>query len=102
MNSVFEAFADIKEQMTLLMVSGSAGAFTTAILAPSDHWKQRVAQAIGGFLGAVCVGGVGAKITEVAFDAGPWAWLAWGYLMGLGGQEAVRSIQRRLLGKDES
>lgn len=87
----------VREQLILLAMSGLAGAVFRALLAPQEAWKLRVAQGLGGALSAIFLGGFAAQITDSIVDVGPYAWLAWGFIMGTGGEVAVKYIQDKLM-----
>lgn len=87
----------VKDQLALLAFAGVAGGFFRAILAPEVEWRRRVAQGIGGALSALFLGGFMAQITNQLFDTGPYSWLAWGFIMGSGGEVAVKYVQKHLM-----
>lgn len=87
----------VRDQLTLLAFAGVAGAFFRAILAPEVEWQRRVAQGIGGALSALFLGGFMAQVTNHMFDTGPYSWLAWGFIMGSGGEVAVKFVQDKML-----
>lgn len=87
----------VKDQLSLLAFAGVAGAFFRAILAPEVEWKRRIAQGVGGALSALFLGGFMAQITNQVFDTGPYSWLAWGFIMGSGGEVAVKYVQDRIM-----
>ncbi len=89
---------NIREQLALLAFSGIAGAFFRALLAPEDKWKRRITQGIGGALSAIFLGGFMAQITDQIIDTQSYSWLAWGFVMGSGGEVAVKFVQDRLMG----
>lgn len=93
-----ELWQDIGQQIQLLTVSGVAGAFFRAVLAPEKETGKRIVQGVAGALSAVCLGGVVANIINSFMDAGPYAYLAAGFVMGSGGEVAVKAIQDKILG----
>ena len=91
----------MKDQLILLGLSGLGGAFFRALLAPQEDWKRRVTQGVGGALSALFLGGFAASITDQLLHTGPpYSWLAWGFVMGSGGEVAVKFVQDRLMGGD--
>lgn len=90
---------NMRDQLTLLAFSGTAGAFFRALLAPEEKWGKRIAQGVGGALSAIFLGGFMATITEQMFETGPYAWLAWGFVMGSGGEVAVKFVQDKMTSK---
>ena len=97
--SLAALFAGMKEQIALLAFSGVGGAFFRAVLAPEEQWKRRVVQGISGALSAIFLGGVLAHIIDTMTGAGPLSYLAAGFLMGSGGEMAVKAVQDRLMVK---
>lgn len=93
-------FRDIANQVTVLAISGAAGAAFKAILAPEKYWRRRIVQGIGGLLSAVFLGGLVGSILQHLTDAGFYAYSAAGFIMGSGGEAAVRRLQEKLLGGD--
>ena len=92
-------FAGMKEQIALLALSGFGGAFFRAILAPEEQWKRRVVQGFSGAISAIFLGGVLAHVIDTMTGAGPLSYLAAGFLMGSGGELAVKAMQDRLMVK---
>ena len=92
------AFTSLQTHITLLTVAGLGGAIFRALVAPKESWKLRVTQGLGGALSAIFLGGFMAQATETIFMAGPYAWLAWGFIMGSGGEVAVKFVQDKLIG----
>lgn len=97
-NQLIALLVSVRDQLTLLAFSGIAGGFFRALLAPEERWKQRVAQGVGGALSAIFLGGFMAQITDHFIDTGYYSWLAWGFVMGSGGEVAVKFVQDRLMG----
>ena len=95
------ANADIWSQLQLLALSGGAGAAFRAAFAPRQEWKRRVVQGLAGAVSAVFLGGACAGFINAMVDVGPYAYLGAGFIMGTGGETAVRAIQDRVLGKPE-
>ncbi len=92
----------LSDKLMLLGLAGIGGAFWRAAIAPEKEWKRRCAQGIAGALSAVFLGGVLATLLMQVFPAGgDWVWLASGFLMGSGGEVAVRAMQNKLLGAQE-
>jgi len=96
--SLPEIWAELGNQLQLLAASGVAGAFFRAALAPEKEWKRRIIQGIAGAFSAVCLGGLVAGVINAMFDAGAYAYLSAGFLMGSGGELAVKALQDKLLG----
>ncbi len=92
-------FAGMKEQIALLALSGVGGAFFRAVLAPEKQWRRRVVQGVSGALSAMFLGGVLGHIIDAMTGAGAMSYLAAGFLMGSGGEVAVKAMQDRLLVK---
>lgn len=88
----------IWDQLQLLAVSGVAGAFFRAVVAPEKEWKRRVVQAMAGALSALFLGGLVGHGVEALTNAGPYAYLSAGFVMGSGGEFAVKAVQDRILG----
>lgn len=89
---------DIMTALQLLAVSGIAGAFFRAALAPEQQWKRRVIQGIAGAMSAIFIGGVVASMINSFVDAGVYSYLAAGFIMGSGGELAVKAIQDKFFG----
>jgi MFS-type transporter involved in bile tolerance (Atg22 family) len=94
-----ELFYNMREQLALLAFSGVGGAFFRAVLAPEEQWKRRVVQGASGALSAIFLGGVLAHVINTVTGAGPLSYLAAGFLMGSGGELAVKAMQDRLMVK---
>ena len=94
-----DLFTGMRDQLALLAFSGIGGAFFRAVFAPRERWKRRVVQGISGALSAIFLGGVLAHLIDMATSAGPLSYLAAGFLMGSGGELAVKAMQDRLMGK---
>ena len=97
-NNMFQEFHNLKEQLALLLFAGISGGFFRAIMAPEKRVKLRVMQGVGGALSALFLGGIMAHITNSIVDGGSWSFLAWGFIMGSGGEVAVKWAQERLMG----
>ena len=89
---------DLWTALQLLAVSGVAGAFFRAALAPEQQWKRRVVQGIAGAGSAIFMGGVVASIINQFVDAGVYSYLAAGFVMGSGGELAVKALQDKFFG----
>ena len=98
-NSLAGVFGELREQIALLAFSGVGGAFFRAVFAPEKQWRRRVVQGVCGALSAVFLGGLVGHIIDAATGAGPLAFLAAGFLMGSGGEVAVKTVQDRLMVK---
>ncbi|MGH1579086.1 hypothetical protein [Planktotalea sp.] len=89
----------MKEQMAILAFSGVGGAFVRAIFLPEENWKRRIAQGLAGALSAIFLGGVLGHIINSMTGAGQMSYLAAGFIMGSGGELAVKTMQDRLMVK---
>ena len=98
-NSLLALVVNLKDQLALLAFSGVGGAFFRAVLAPEEEWKRRVMQGFSGALSAIFLGGVVAHVIDSVTGAGPMSYLAAGFLMGTGGELAVKAVQDRLLAR---
>lgn len=92
---------DFWSQIQLLAVSGVAGAFFRAALAPEQEWRRRVVQGFAGALSAIFLGGLVATLINIFVDAGVYSYLCGGFIMGSGGELAVKAIQDRVLGENK-
>ena len=97
-DGLFHSIYEIREQLLLLGIAGIGGAFFRAVLAPEMEWKRRISQGLGGALSALFLGGIAANISNQIYDGGTYTWLAWGFIMGTGGEVAVKFIQDKLMG----
>lgn len=98
-HTLWDSLEGAKEQIALLLFSGIGGAFFRAVLAPEQHWKRRVVQGLAGALSAVFLGGVLGHVIDTLTGAGILSYSAAGFLMGSGGEVAVKAIQDRLMVK---
>lgn len=89
---------DIKAQLILLAFSGVGGAFVRALFLPEESWKLKLTQGIGGAVSAIFLGGFMAQMTDTLLTPTPYSWLAWGFVMGSGGEVAIKAAQKRLQG----
>lgn len=92
-------FREALDQFAALALSGIGGAYFRAVVAPEQEWRKRVVQGVAGALSAIFLGGLAAHFINTIADAGVYAYLAAGFLMGSGGEVAVKKIQDRILGK---
>lgn len=92
-------FTGMKDQIALLAFSGVGGAFFRAVLAPEEQWKRRVVQGVSGALSAIFLGGVLGHVINTMTGAGQMSYLAAGFLMGSGGEFAVKAMQDRLMAR---
>jgi hypothetical protein len=99
--NLFGVLTEMKDQLLLLGFAGIAGGFFRAITAPETEIKRRIIQGLGGAISAIFLGGVMAQITNGIVDTGYWSFLAWGFIMGSGGEVAVKWVQERLMGERE-
>jgi len=95
------AHADIWSQLQLLAVSGVAGGIFRAVFAPRQQWRRAIVQFFAGAVAAVFLGGAAAGLINAIVDVGPYALLAAGFLVGSGGEAAVRALQNKLFGPSD-
>lgn len=98
MGGLEKIWAEIGDQIKLLAFSGIAGAYFRAVVVPESRWGKRLAQALGGAFSAICLGGLLAAMVNSFTNAGLYSYLAAGFIMGVGGEAAVKKIQDRVLG----
>ena len=91
--------SDTKETLALLAASGVAGAYFRAVYAPESEWKRRAVQGLGGALSAIFLGGLLGHLILQIIDAGVYAYLAAGFIMGSGGEVVVKALQEKVTGK---
>lgn len=101
MGGMEDIWKEIGNQIKLLAFSGLAGAYFRAVLVPESHWGKRLAQGLGGAFSAICLGGLLASFVNHVIEGGFYSYLAAGFIMGAGGEAAVKKIQDRVLGKDD-
>jgi len=99
--NVADALRELSSQISVLAVSGLAGAAFRAILSPERKWKRRIVQGAGGAISAVFLGGILGHVLDNLTDAGFYAYSAAGFIMGSGGESAVKALQDRILGADK-
>lgn len=95
--TVENVFSAAPEQISALCLSGAAGAYVRAVFAPQSSWKRRVSEGFAGALSAIFLGGLVGHVLERMTDAGTWAYLAAGFVMGEGGIAAVRGVRKLIL-----
>lgn len=95
--SLLEVWRDIGTNIQVLGISGVAGAFVRAALAPKETWRRRVAQGIAGAASAVFFGAMFASAIEGFVEKPVYAWLASGFLFGIMGEAGMKLIQDKLL-----
>lgn len=100
--SAFGLIFAAKDQITVLAMSGVAGAFFRVLIAPEKEWKRRIVQGLGGGLSALFLGGILGYLIDAATGAGGYAFAAGGFIMGSGGEVAVKKLQDRLIGEERS
>ena len=100
-SGIGEALRELWGQISVLAVSGLAGAAFRAILAPERKWKRRIVQGAGGAISAVFLGGILGHMLDNLTGAGFYAYSAAGFIMGSGGEGAVKALQDRFLGADK-
>ena len=96
---ITKAFVSMKDQLSILAFSGVAGALFRAVLAPEEKWKRRVVQGATGALSAIFLGGVVGHMIDEFTGSGITSYLAAGFLMGSGGEVAVKALQDRFMVK---
>lgn len=82
----------------VLAISGVAGSIFRAMFAPKGEIKRRIIQGFAGALSAIFLGGAMAHVINAITDTGIYAYLASGFIMGTGGEVAVKAAQERLYG----
>lgn len=97
--SLHEIWNDLGAQIQLLTISGLAGAVFRTAFAPEAEWRRRIVQGLAGAASAIFLGGLAAGLVNSVMDVGAYAYLAAGFIMGSGGEFAVKAIQERILGK---
>lgn len=100
--SIFKAASDLYDQLSLLAISGVAGSFFRAILAPEKKVGRRIVQGIAGAMSAIFLGGIVGHVLNSMTGSGVYSFLAAGFLMGSGGEVAVKKIQDKILGKEDA
>lgn len=96
--TLVEMWRNASAYVQVLAISGIAGAVFRTCFAPREEMKRRIVQGIGGSLSAIFLGGALAHIIDAMTGADIYAYSASGFIMGTGGQVAVRILQERLLG----
>jgi hypothetical protein len=96
------AHADFWSQVQLLAFSGVAGGVFRALISPEKRWRRRMVQVVAGAFSAIFLGGLAAGFIDGIVDAGVYSYLAAGFIMGSGGEAAVRAIQNKAFGKSDS
>lgn len=82
------------EQISALCLSGAAGAYVRAVFAPQASWQRRILEGVAGAFSAIFLGGLVGHMLDTLTDAGTWAFLAAGFIMGEGGIAAVRGVRK--------
>jgi len=95
--TLWQIAVELREQLALLGFSGIAGAYIRAVLAPEGEVKRRVLQGVAGAFSAIFLGGLLATVFDNTFGGGPYAYLAFGFVMGTGGEAATKVVQDHLL-----
>ncbi|MCY0148317.1 hypothetical protein OEG84_11495 [Hoeflea sp. G2-23] len=96
--TILQLIVDLREQLVLLGFSGVSGACIRAVMAPEGEIKRRVMQGVAGAFSAIFLGGLLATVFDNTFGGGPYAYLAFGFIMGSGGETAAKVAQDKLLG----
>lgn len=99
-SAMLALFHSMPEQISALILSGAAGAYVRAVFAPETAWRRRLAEGVAGAFGAIFLGGLLGHALDQAFDAGTWAFLASGFIMGEGGIAAIRGFRRKVIKED--
>ena len=99
---IADAFGVSPEHVSALIVSGCGGAFVRALSVPEESWKRRALHGLIGACSAIFLGGILAHLINVLTDAGIYAYLAAGFLMGEGGIAAVHALRRKLMPEDKN
>lgn len=97
MHHLRDLLGAMPEQVSALMLSGAAGAYVRAVFAPEASWQRRIIEGVAGALSAIFLGGLVGHVIDGLTDAGTWAYLAAGFIMGEGGIAAVRGLRRAIL-----
>lgn len=99
-NNIVDTLRDLAGQLSVLAVSGVAGATFRAILVPEAKWRRRIVQGLAGAISAVFLGGILGHVLAAMTGAGWYAYSAAGFIMGSGGEAAVAALQNRILGRE--
>lgn len=99
--SLFQLIIDVKQQISVLALSGVAGAFFRAVIAPEKEVLRRIVQGVAGAISAIFLGGIVGYMIDKGLDAGVYAYLASGFIMGSGGEVAVKKLQDKILGRED-
>lgn len=89
-----QAFSGAPEQLSALCLSGAAGAYVRAVFAPETSWQRRLLEGVAGAFSAIFLGGLMGHLINSFTDAGAYAYLAGGFVMGEGGIAAVRGVRK--------
>ena len=99
--SIADALRELWSQISVLAVSGLAGAAFRAILAPERKWNAGSSRAPAApsrrSFSAACSAICSINLTGAGF----YAYSAAGFIMGSGGESAVKALQDRILGADK-
>ncbi len=87
------------EVASCLAVAGVAGAFFRSLVWPEPKWYRRVIQGLAGAVSAIFLGGLLGHIINSVTSAGFYGFAAAGFLMGSGGEAAVKALQDRFVGR---
>ena len=85
------------EALIALLISGAAGAYVRAVFAPEAKWSRRILEGVAGAFGAIFLGGLVGHVIDGVTNAGPWAYLASGFIMGEGGIVAMRGVRNLMM-----
>ena len=86
------------EQLRALAIAGAVGAFVRAVYMPEPSWWKRTLQGVAGAASAIFLGGILGHVIDAATGAGPYAYLAAGFIMGEGGVAAIHAVRDRFTG----
>ena len=100
LEQISAVFGSSPEHIKALVISGAGGAFVRAVYAPESSWRKRAFEGAAGALSAIFLGGVVGHVINMVTDAGTYAYLAGGFIMGEGGIAAVHAVRRKFLGED--
>lgn len=89
----------MQDQIAWLAISGIGGAFFRAVFIPERSWRRRIQQAAAGAFAAIFGGGFLAHYLNIISDAGLWAYMACGFLLGSGGELGIKAVQDKVFGK---
>lgn len=98
-DDLHKIWTELGSQIQLLGLSGVVGAVFRGAFSQESALHRRVIQGIAGAASAIFLGGLVAHLINSILDVGAYAYLASGFIMGSGGELAVKAIQDRVLGQ---